>query len=173
MAIVFLVFVGLAIFHFVYESILLPSIRCDLRYRLFALRDRLRASEGHCRPEEKAAYQTLERSICVTIKYLHKLDLTNIALAQRAVESDPQLGKAIDERIAKINSLAETREINQELVKLSQLIFAANIGGWMYLLPFIVGMVLLAGTWASVRKVISLQDDEINKIVPQGGLLVA
>ena len=38
----FYILIILAVWHFVYEAILLPSIRWNLRNELFALRDRLR-----------------------------------------------------------------------------------------------------------------------------------
>lgn len=36
---VILWFVLCAVFHFVYEEIVAPSLRCKLRYRFFAVRD--------------------------------------------------------------------------------------------------------------------------------------
>jgi hypothetical protein len=39
----------LALAHFIYESILAPSWRLSLRFRLFSLRDEVRALEADCR----------------------------------------------------------------------------------------------------------------------------
>lgn len=91
----------LALVHFIYESILAPSWRLRLRFRLFALRDELRALKGECRgllDDEHFAY--LQDSINTMIAMLHRYDVAAVAAAELRYRRDPEFRRCVEIRTA-------------------------------------------------------------------------
>ena len=78
MVTLFYIMLGLALWHFLYESVIAPSLRHTLRYKFFKLRDELRdiKFEGLTIKEEKA-YKLLETSICNLINGMNNIHLAN------------------------------------------------------------------------------------------------
>src|SRR5688572_28045975 len=82
----------LAIFQWVYESILAPSFRLDLRLRLFALRDELsdlKASSGRP-PGDEQSFALLD-SMNNLIAGLERFDIAMLAAVEREVRRSPEL----------------------------------------------------------------------------------
>ena len=75
-----LVLLALAVFHFVYESILAPSLRLSLRFRLFALRDEARQLKIEC-------VDSLNDAHCVFLQASINRDFKRISPAASAAVS--------------------------------------------------------------------------------------
>lgn len=61
-----------AIYHFVYESIIAPNVRLELRFELFKLRDELRNIKlnRELSKEDNEVFSILDETICVAINRL-------------------------------------------------------------------------------------------------------
>src|SRR5687767_577256 len=99
MAYLLAVLVLLSIIHFVYESIIAPSLRLSLRYKLFALRDEIR--------ELKMAYGNLfadrhfhymQDSLNALLSVLDRFDLAALIAVGRELKQDPELRKRVEMR---------------------------------------------------------------------------
>src|SRR5437016_3219603 len=109
LATLFIIFGLIALFHFIYQGIILPSIRQRLRYRLFELRDRLRTLNiRHKNDLQQEVFDYLQRSINNTIKYLHRIDL-ELIVTSRAIVKD----KDVDEFIKKHNAMLDNCDIDE------------------------------------------------------------
>ena len=65
----------LAILHFIYEAIILPTIRWNLRNELFSLRDKLRNVVINKEQYDPATFELAHSGINHFINRLHHLDL--------------------------------------------------------------------------------------------------
>lgn len=94
----------LALFHFVYESIIGPSIHVALRYHLFALRDRLRREKYlHHDEIDPRVFRHLEDSVNASIRFLPTLDLAGFRAFANAYERDMELRERLRRRMDILN----------------------------------------------------------------------
>lgn len=132
----------LALVHFVYESIIAPSIRLHLRNRLFELRDCLRVLkiDGLAKSHEEA-FDLLHEGINNLLTRLPQLTVANTVLIENSYKSNPELRQKIDSRVDAIkkcgnNEIVDIFEKTNEIVEAA---FMANMGGWFfYLIPIAV-----------------------------------
>jgi DNA-directed RNA polymerase subunit K/omega len=82
----------LCIVHFVYQVIVLPSIRQSARDELFVLRDQLRAElilvSKDSDKRTVRAFKEIDDGINRSINRLHMLSLSNFIIATREIEQD-------------------------------------------------------------------------------------
>ena len=89
----------MALAHFIYESILAPSWRLSLRFKLFALRDEVRALKAECRNLlNDEHYACLQDSINTMITMLYRYDVAAIAAAEFRYRSDPEFRRRVEAR---------------------------------------------------------------------------
>ena len=89
------------IWHYIYDGILLPSFRLNLRYKLFQKRDKLRSLKLKYDNEiDPQIFKHIDYSICSAIKNLSAFNLFIVAQAVRGMSLDPKLKLKIDEREA-------------------------------------------------------------------------
>ena len=99
MTVAIYILIFLAIFHSVYESILAPSWRLDLRFRLFELRGEVRSLELEFHGSLNSHYfEYLQDSINALISELYRFDAAAIAFAEQESRRDPQFRKGAEER---------------------------------------------------------------------------
>lgn len=142
MSTVFAIVVLIAIFHFVYDGIVLPSIRLILRNRLFALRDEIRTLKIDPSSQfDKAAFKLVHDGINT---YLNRLPQINLGTTARIIESikhDDQIRKKIEEREQVIKN-CDDQDIKDIFYKANRILgyaFVANSGGWfIYLIPIVL-----------------------------------
>jgi hypothetical protein len=98
----------------VYQSAILPGIRLSLRYRTFALRDRLRAlvMSGTVK-ETSPAFQLLHQSLNSMCGSLSRYDLARVLKARATLDQD-DLERAAARRAVIEAAPAEIREIYEE-----------------------------------------------------------
>ena len=138
----------LAGWHFVYESILVPTMRLGLRYKLFAIRDRLRMLKS-CNHDEipEVIFDSLNHSANVTINNIPYITISALFSAKKIYDNDILVRKEIDRRIKGVNEckVAEIQSLNRSLIKCAAEAFIINSGGWLlYALPFAIIVFILA-----------------------------
>lgn len=123
-------------FHFIYDGIILPSIRLHFRNELFSLRDKLRSIEinGGVTKEDEISFSIVESSVNNSIKKLHAFNFVNLNKASK-IEG---IQEKATERL-KVISNSKNKEILNIFSQASEVtfhVFIANMGGWaIYILP--------------------------------------
>lgn len=170
MSIFFLILVALAGFHFFYEGVIAPSLRFELRLKLFALRDEIRELKLKYGDElGDEVFRYLQSSINATIGRLSLIDLRLLIRAHEAFEHDEKLSARAErvERMLRECPIAEVQEIRTRQLQLVGYALAVNSGGWSpYLIPVVIGKLSARSAKAQVRRVFELPENDINKIVP-------
>jgi hypothetical protein len=170
----------LAVVHFVYEAILAPSFRLQLRFKLFALRDELRRFKIEERPalRDDDVYRMLQGSINNGLSLLHRTDLATVLRADRRLKEDPQLNKILQKRLRLQASLdGEAKAIHSRIVKLFGLALLVNNGVWiLYLLPIAVVVAIALAVFdltsqvfsyvLGISEIIYVPENRIEEILP-------
>ncbi len=142
MATLIFILMLLAVYHFVYESIIAPSLRLGLRYQFFNLRDQIRmlkAENGANFPKD--VFYLMEEFINSSLKHLHHYNFSLLLEAKKEFESDPKLKEKINKKINTINSckIGEVKDIFKQTLQLTTRAFLINIGSWfIYLIPLAI-----------------------------------
>ncbi len=164
-----LIFTFLVLWHFVYQSILLPTIRLKLRFELFKIRDKIRNlkisyNEGF--PDE--AFRFTESSINSLLLNLHFLEFSTLFEAKRIFNSDKKVAARI-EKIEELFSNCSIEEINKSHSEISNIfIFTllANSGSWII---FIIPVALIALTFSGIKRIVEkmvfLNDKDYDRIL--------
>ena len=136
--------IGLAfasLWHFVYEAILLPSIRQNLRHKIFALRDRLRAfkaeNPAQCSDE---TFGLMDEQLSWLIHNLPKITFSLVSQSERLLKRNAELRDEVAQRVKILKGcqLNEYVEIRKEAAELTMRTLAYNSGGWIvYLVPIV------------------------------------
>jgi len=147
MATILIIVLALAVLHFMYESLLLPSIRTKLRFRLFGIRDDLRmlmAESGN--DLDTKLFHYMQDSINTAVAFLQYIDLKALLQARRIFREDPELCERASKREAMIDacSLEAFQVIKRERSKLFGYALLANSAGFfVYAVPFVIVFLLL------------------------------
>jgi hypothetical protein len=170
MAIFFIALAALAVIHFIYEAILAPSLRFELRLKLFALRDEIRILKlQHPDSLSDEVFRDLQSSLNATISRLKLIDLRILKTAYDSFEHDEKLRKRAEQRDELINAcpIPEVRAIRQRQIWLVGYALLINSGGWVpYLVPVLISLFCAGRVMVQIRAVFALPENEINKIVP-------
>jgi hypothetical protein len=131
----------LAILHFVYEGIILPSVRLHLRFRTFELRDRLRAlSHDEGEQLDPKIYHFVHDALNGTLRFLYQIDIRIAWDFRRMLRDDPTLGKRIEKRYRQLEvcSVQEVHAIQKEHSRILACALIANSAGFFLMMsPFI------------------------------------
>lgn len=121
----------LALAHFVYESILAPSWRLTLRYRLFALQDEVSMLKdaGHDLVDDEH-YAYLQDSISTMIAMLHRYDIATVAATELRYRRDPEFRRRVDMRATILDGCGspQAQSIRCRSVELIARALAVNSG---------------------------------------------
>ena len=136
----FYILIVLAVWHFVYETILLPSIRWNLRNELFALRDRLRNVVIEKQKYDKTVFDLVHNVLNNYINRLHWVDLRFEFKFREILKNNPAIRKEVEQNLQKIEE-SKNQEIKAVFNQTKSILcraFAANIGGFLfYLIPLV------------------------------------
>lgn len=143
----FILIIG-SIFHFIYESILLPMFRLELRYKLFKLRDRLRNLKlENSESIDDNVFYLLEDTICTIINRLPYLSISSKIDASKEFENNAAFRKRVENSVHLLKSCnnKEVEDINEKISNISLVAFLLNAGGWIYiLLPILLIVFIFA-----------------------------
>ena len=135
----FYILIVLAVWHFVYETILLPSIRWNLRNELFALRDRLRNVVIEKQKYDKTVFDLVHNVLNNYINRLHWVDLRFEFKFREILKNNPAIRKEVEQNLQKIEE-SKNQEIKAVFNQTKSILcraFAANIGGFLFYLPLV------------------------------------
>lgn len=140
------IFVIIALWHIIYEAVLLPIIRMHMRYKLFALRDKLRRLKiEHIYEFDDSVYNIVEENINNAINLLPLYTISFLKKIKNVVAHHPEMIKKIQNRVKKVESceIEEVNKIARSSIKYANQTLIYNTGGWIiYFLPiiFILGI---------------------------------
>lgn len=170
MTVLFFIFVALAIFHFVWEGIIAPSTRLEIRYELFKLRDRLRRLKIECNdqiPDE--LFGILQRSINTEIRMLHNADIASLYEANKKFGDDKELLAEMNkiEKLIEECPIAEVKEIRDKSIWVLFVGFLVNCGGWaIYIIPMFIVLLSYGTVKLLIKKLVGLSDNDLNNMFP-------
>lgn len=159
---------ALAMLHLAYESIIAPSLRLSLKYKLFALRDRarrLKMQAGEAFSDRH--FDDLQRSLNLLIGFVDSLDIGLILHMKREVDRDPELSKRLEARSRALDgcTLPEAQAIRKESVRLSLITLTINSAAWViYLVPVIVALICYSEVTKLLRSLLALAEPDVTKI---------
>lgn len=165
---VILILFLLAAFHFVYNGIVLPTLRFHLRNKLFAVRDEIRNLKIERRDKcDAAAFKLLHDGINNYLPRLHMLTLSFQVDFQRQYANDQSFRKRVDERRKVIENCSDHdfKQIAKEANEILEWTFVANMGGWfVYVVPIalLVGSVFKLSELAT--RVIATNSEDIGRM---------
>lgn len=170
----FLILLFLAGFHLLYDGILAPSIRYELRFQLFALRDKIRSLKiKHGKELDDEVYLYLENSINGTIKYLHLINLSVMYEAYRSILRDKGLKEKIERQKSLLRkcSVVEVNDVIDEHSTILQNAVLANVFGWfIYIVPLFALLSLFKQCADLIKTLTFLPEQDIEGFLPPGSL---
>jgi len=159
----------LAILHFIYDGIILTSIRLYLRNRLFVLRDELRSLRIHNGDGMDAgAFLLVHEGINNLLNRLHQLTITLKFHFEQTIEYDHELQERIKKRIVAIDECGD-EEIKRIFSKANQVVemaFVANAGGWfIYLIPIALLILSIKKLSQLASELVVIPSTEANRLL--------
>lgn len=168
-----IILLAIATFHFVYEGIVAPSVRMQLRNKLFCLRDELRQLkvDGQLAKADAEAFWYVHDGIS---SFLNRLPYLTIGLqisVDKAYRENPALQARIEQRCRLLNS-CQNKVITDVFAKTTRVVeeaFIVNSGGWFV---YIVPLGILIATLGSLKKLafslVLTPEPDTQKMMPQG-----
>jgi|SRR5580704_13209171 hypothetical protein len=153
---------AVALWHFIYEAVLLPSIRLNLRFKLFSLRDRLRNLKMECQencPDD--SFHLLDDSLSWQMDNLHKMTFSLLFDTIHLMKKEPALAQEMErrEKIYTNCQIPEFIKIRNEQNVIAVHVVGSNSVGWLiYLLPII----FIGALWKRVSGWVKLMGDTPN-----------
>jgi hypothetical protein len=137
MVILLFTLIMLSIVIFIYESIILPSIRLRIRYQIFELRDKLRflkIEKGDTFDDTVFRYS--QESLNMLLAFLHRFDCAAFVEAERIFQKEPEIHRKALERQKILDgcNIEEFKQIRNKYIEVAILSAAANSLGLLVLL---------------------------------------
>lgn len=157
-------------FYFIYEAIILPTIRLSLRFKLFALRDEIRDMILDCELQNKPVEKALliqQSAINNSIKMLSKVDSTLIYRFVDEMNRDHAMKNRVQERIKTVEeySSQEFQNIAKNTVRIFRQALIANMGAWfIYLVPIGICFFLITRIKNSIKISLAVPEGELGKV---------
>ena len=169
----FFIVLCLAVIHFIYDGIILPSIRLHLQNRIFALRDEIRWIKI-TRPEliNEELFKYLQNAINNTINFLPSITLSSFIFIMRTFKKNPELY----ERAEKItnfidkNSTSEIKNIVKRVQKIFRYAFLANsFVIFIYTCILSIPLAIVFSLHQRLRDIINIPKSEVTRPIPAFG----
>ena len=156
LSITFNVIIIIAILHFIYQSIILPTIKEQISYRLFTLRDEVRLLAYKQKGElNEEIFDYLESTINNSINFIPFISFKFLADAQELVNKNRQL-QIIIEKNKELLRKYSTDEIrtfeNRKLQLLKNTLVFNTLGLFIYVVPVVILTAFLFGTYSKLKK---------------------
>ncbi|WP_422139676.1 hypothetical protein [Endozoicomonas sp. ALC020] len=160
----------LALWHFVYDGIILPSLRLMLRNRLFKIRDRLRMHKIKSGSKTNiSAFNIVHSGINNLISRLPYLDLKVMRDIEQEVDHNPELLHKVKKRIETINECEdeELKEIFRQANLVVGLAFVVNSGAWLiYLIPVAIVLASIQKLNFFAKEFVVLPESKTTEFIP-------
>lgn len=163
LTVLFYVLLSMAAAHYVYERIILPSLRLHYRNQLFELRDKVREEiiADHSDDNTKAA-QLVHEALNNAINRLHMMTITNRVRAKQRLDSNPKLKAQIDREIqlfARCNNSTIDTTISESAMILEKVYIVNNLMLIAYTFPIYLGVVGVAKVVKAANTFLTLVTD--------------
>lgn len=170
MTTVFFIFVGLAIFHFFWEGIIAPSVRMEIRYKLFKMRDSIRMLKMQYGEEfDDELFYSLQRMLNHQIALLHHATIMDFYRIYK--NTDPhklEINVERQEKLIQDCPISEVQEIWKKTIATALLALIVNSGGWLvYIIPPILLVIGYSSIKRCVKLLLGLSDNDVNRLFPQ------
>lgn len=155
------------LWHYVAQRILIPSMRFELRCRLFEVRDRVRAMmiEGATGQEMRELTDLHDRCNAM-INRVHLFSVEALQRYMKAAERDPEFQQRLEARTKAIEECSEnTRSVHQELSLITLEAVHVNSLGWY--LYAALPMFFRGRVRAFARHITSTSAVQLNRLLPQ------
>lgn len=157
----------LAMVHFVYEAILLPSLRQKQRFRLFALRDQLRDLKcEHSHQLDDETFHALDDSLSWQIDNQSRLTLSLMCKVEYTYENDPEFRNHVKHRLEILNrcKLETFIQIRKKAAHQYLDTILINSGVWVLaVVPLAVVYLCTAFFLTRAGRLIALPKSELNQ----------
>lgn len=143
-----LIVLVLALLHFIYDGIVLPSIRLNLRNKLFKLRDDLRNHRIENPDIDDNAFRLMDDGINSVLSRLSQFTISLQMEMEKELKESPELQEYIDQRISIIRNSDDIvlKAIHKKTNIVLEHAFIANTGAWFfYLLPIVLVVLFFKG----------------------------
>jgi len=159
-----------AVWHFVYECIIAPSIRLNLRNRLFALRDELRQAkiDGISKEDEKA-FWFIHKGINTFLNRLPSLTIDVMFELDAEYERDESVKRSLDEKIATVEKCKDfrIRKVFDEANKILDNAIITNAGGWfIYVIPVAIVFLTMGKLSKFTAELIVSPTKNVDQFIP-------
>jgi hypothetical protein len=159
----------LPLWHFLWESVFLPSFRLKVRLQLFQLRDELR----HIRIVNPSlvsddVFSQAERKLNTYIQGLAFIDPFVLRQTDRFLKADVELSERLMKKNQAFDAAAPPQVIAivEKGVRLAAMSAYVNSGGWMvYALPLATAVLCWSKFRSTLRTLSSASDHDVDKIV--------
>ena len=163
MTVLIVLIVLLAVWHFLVESIIVPSARAALRLRLFALRDELRNMrvDGTATEEE---FEEAQRIANNAIRLAPTFDEFALAKWRIALKSNPEMAERIARRQKHFESVASKAvlDVMQRVHKVAIKSLGFNSLGWfIYFVPILIAALVWKSISSSINKITCATEHEL------------
>lgn len=172
LATILFIVILLSVFHYIYESLILPNIRMVNRYKLFALRDRLREIKisGGEDIDDKL-FKIVDDGINNTIQFLPYATISTFVDYVLATHSDDRIKKRVEGRVEYVEK-SNCPEVIAIANKTSQYLFQTLIYNSLmlsiYFLPLVIISLTIHSFWKWIRRTARLLSFTNSlKVVPQ------
>jgi hypothetical protein len=157
----------IAAYHFIYEGILAPSFRLELRFELFRLRDEVR----QLKIESSDAlldkhFNYLQDSINALISFLYKFDFATLLLAEAESRRNPAFKKRVEERARILDdcNIQRARDIRKKSLVIAAKALVINSGACiLYLIPIALVLSGYSAIKSRIRLFASFSDKDFER----------
>lgn len=163
LTVLFYVLLCMAAAHFIYERILLPSLRLHYRNKLFELRDEVRNQiiADHSEDNNQAA-QLVHEALNNAINRLHLMTITNRVRAQRRLAMNPDIQAKINREIDlfdRCDNEVINNSINQSAEILEKVYVVNNLMLIAYTFPIYLAVATVAKVVKAANSLLTLVTD--------------
>ncbi|EGT4441755.1 hypothetical protein SNN71_001202 [Cronobacter sakazakii] len=152
LTVLFYVLLCMAAAHFIYERILLPSLRLHYRNKLFELRDEVRNQiiADHSADNTQAA-QLVHEALNNAINRLHLMTITNRVRARRRLATNPDIQAKINREIDLFHR-CDSEVINKSIIQSAEILEKVYVVNNLMLIAYTFPIYLAIATVAKVVK---------------------
>lgn len=167
MTYLFVFFTITTLLHYLYDSVVVPTLRLRLRYKLFAIRDEVRwlMIQNQGKPGIKAL-QELHASVNGSLLWLPAIDFHTMLSLRRALDADSELSRAYAYR-EELFLNCEIPDVPSLRDRMTDVVFngfLVNSGAWfIYLVPLFMVVTMCEKFAGLVRKGTALGDGEVHR----------
>lgn len=159
-----------AVYHFVLESIIAPSARLEMRFKLFELRDDLRRLKlAHADGLDDKHFHYLQDSINAQIASLYRYDVAMFVMARLRYERDAEFKKLCDGRARILDDCGvdAVREIRRQSLRVVAAALGVNSAGWLvFIVPGAVVAACLSAIKQQIKRLASLTPRDLDSVIP-------